>query len=830
MKKLLPIWFIVWLLLFASPKISFAQDVAITVGVTIDGKLHCHPSGGLPEGAIHTLDNDTWYWGTPQGDASGYWYFTFNNIPYGTYIVHIEGCDNENKVRRLTTGEDQISVNQPEATFGPITLVWQEWCSCGPTPSPTPSPSPSPSPGLPPDFFPSGSLTCTPDLVGDQDSRPYYNIPTERACDLCNLTGLFCPSCATSFTVFDEVKWQWKERDLVCEGEGNPDWKITPWEGTITIDPTQAKIPFVGKKGEESEQKYLADYFEGTSEYYEDYPMYWKDWIDYAGVWRKLSPMGYQDILKKQMVERALATSDVQPEGVHHYQLEYRGRICWDLPLLMDALLAFAQSRNIPGIDRLINAAVNRASYCIFEGSTPGVWAAKTAIDFFNDHSPLDITYFHTTNASDKITVLEGHYPPDPSEEDYLEKWNEWRESEWGRLWTVVPMFSHEDTPGEITPYLGSKPLDVFTINNPEAQVEKVPHVARLYESTQEVNNLLLPYVEENGITQKKSEPIIASAEKNVLGEKSFIAQAGSLSTGFSISLSPKGGNQYDLCWSVSGHASGACNYCDWGYCIQPYGFCEPRLPRHCWAGNPTLNCNMGSAHPLSITANPGDTVCATLNISSGVCGGPCCDPDPRQGFSKTACCQILEDGTPTCGEGPVEPPLCGLPEALPVNQCEMLAITDPNPNDDLCCEPINITLEAVDMFNDYPYTPCVYGCECCEPEKPPGCVLPCLCNPECNTWEYRTVNREIGINLLHPYLTEIWEQTGLAETAGLFNIFRPAKITEFREIDASSEITYTQSGFDSIAPSIGKFYFNYLGGVQLAKEWVTRALMPWKE
>lgn len=676
--------------------------------------------------------------------------------------------------------------------------------------------------GLPPNFFPSNSLVCTPDLVGDQDSRPYYNYN----CDLCNLTGLFCPSCATSFTVFDEVSWEWRDKDEECESDVwvTREWPESP-PGTIQINPSDTKIPFVGKKGEESEEKYLADYFEGTNEYYEDYPMYWRDWINYAGVWRKLSPMGYQDQLKKQMVERALTTSDVQSEGVHHYQLEYRGRICWDLPLLIDALLAYAESHNIPIVGKLIDALYRRSSYCVFEGSVPGVTLVLGLIKDFNRLSPLDITYFHTTDASGKLTSLEGHYPPDPLEENYSEKWDEWKESDggwWYKLWQVVPMFSHEDTPGMIIPYLGSKPLDTFGITNPENQVEKVPHVARLYESTQEVQKMLVPSYEENlTLSQKPSEPIIASAknsqsiitsptEKNVLGEKKLLAQ-----------------NQWDAC-----DPDGDCcatiaiqSIC----CSGGTGtvVIDGRGCGHAWV---TINGQFmginalgpGMTYHFGCPTNPG----ATVNVSVAVVNYNIPIPGGHYTVSQSCSMTLDQDGAACCGGPPVPPgPICGLPEALPVNQCEMEAITDANPNDDLCCDPINIELTAVDMFINENYTECSdYTC------GPNGTSL-CPDDP-CLNKETREVNREIGVTLLHPYLTDIWEQTGLADTAGLFNIFRPEdeNIPKFKEIDASSEIVYTQSGFDAIAPSIGKFYFNYLGGVQLAKEWVTRALRPWKE
>jgi len=131
--------------------------------------------------------------------------------------------------------------------------------------------------------------------------------------------------------------------------------------------------------------------------------------------------------------------------------------------------------------------------------------------------------------------------------------------------------------------------------------------------------------------------------------------------------------------------------------------------------------------------------------------------------------------------------------------------------------------LTAKDVFINENYTECTdYTC---------GLTGTQLCPDDpCLNKEKRTISRDIGINLLHPYLTEIWDQTGNVDTSGLFNFFRPDLVPEFEEIDASSEIHYSQTGFDSIEPTVGKFYFNYLGGVQLAKDWLIRALTPWVE
>lgn len=666
---------------------------------------------------------------------------------------------------------------------------------------------------------PFASLTCHPDSTGDRDSRPYYNRPDARGCDLCNMTNMFCSSCATSFTVSDTVSWEWHEKDFDCEGNA---WKRTPWGGDITIDPTQTTIPFVGNKGNEKEDLYLADYFDGTNEYYKNFPQYWLDWVNHAGVLRKLTPMEYQDELKKDMVKRAVkATSQLREGNIHNYELEYIGRICWDLPFLADAFSALLQNLGVPLIDDVAKIVANNAHRCVFSGDIPGPTAFRTAINIFNTAIPgtlFDISYRWGDKETDRLASLDGNFPPELDEENYLEKWQEWKKSEWGRLWEVVPMTSREDTPGWIYPYLGSKPLDTFTILNPDAQIEKVPHVARLYEVTQEIQNIFLPSTTGGLTSQKKTGPIIASpGEEKVLGEKTLLAQACLECPILSIA-NPSYSNgaiywTYSLCHSCPGHG------CIGDVFVGPCGNVQVKenvCPPCFSTSHPAI------APPAPISCPGTAFICAAFKCDN-------CEGCPGSWQSTTcsvevdADCNIIKT---TCGiVGPPSAPTCGLPEARPVNQCELTAIADTNPNDELCCKPIDIKLDAVDMFDEYPYTPCEYDC--------PECVLygMCPCNPECETEETRGVNREIGINLSHPYLTPIWEQTAKNESNGIFNIFRPAEISAFEELDAHSEIHYSQTGFEGLEPPVGKFYYNYLGGVQKAKEWVTtKVLMPYVE
>lgn len=714
--------------------------------------------------------------------------------------------------------------------------------------SPFPIPTPPPYVYVPP-------LTCTPESSKARDSRP-------DACDPCNKTSYKTASCATTFTVQDNVSYE--------RWEGDPDEPhcvLEDWGGVVVIDPSSTTIPFVGKKENEDEQLYLADYFEGTNEYYQDYSQYGLDWINHAGVYRKLTPLGYQDELKKDMVERAQKTVDsggiLMPGGVHDYNVSYKGRLCWDIPFLPDVLLNFAKNLNLPIVGQPIEAIANRGHYCLFEGSLIenfSIDRVEDAIRGFNMLSPIDITFQHTVSTDATLTSLNGHFPPDPSEENYLEKWEEWKASEggkWFNLWSAVPMFSRNDTPGDIAPYIGVKSAD-----QPKyvpIEIEKVPHLARLFEETLELNETLLPegtagapkFVQnqgeeetflastENKVLGQESSSNSCSSNKTatdtnnnvkVLGEKTLLAQGESsncfhLEALSQISFYPgnknaqafihvcfvSDGGDGDINLDLNGsHIAGTnrWNKAGGSFCYGPE-----------WTGSP-LNINLGETASVTYTGY--------VDSHSDIC------PDIRDKIT----CSFDFNGegsiVTNCGPGEgLENEVCNIWGPTEVADCNKEAIKDTNDNDNLCCEPIPINLSATDAFINKNYLPC--GIEI----DPDG-------YDHCNDTIMEAVNRRFGINLAHPYLNEIWNLSTNNETFGIFNIFRPAEIPPFEDLDASSEISYTYCnqyffvpilniyaclGQGKVTPETGEFYFNHLGGVQKAKEWVTtKALMPYVE
>ncbi len=317
-------------------------------------------------------------------------------------------------------------------------------------------------------------------------------------CNLC------CPrpeplttSCATTFTLYKNISFP-----------KNTSQEKIPWESRFIVDPTSASLPFAGKNQEESENQYLADYLEGTNEYYQNYGNL-TTLTNYQGVLKKLTPFEYQNQLKKQLIARASENTEEEKENrIHNYQVKYVGRLCWNTPLWLDAARQIA--------DWLIKKALNinlpdTGHFCLYEDKDASgylgmlIVKGNNIINFipgveetrnFISGLPGMIHVYDSSTYQESLTTLAEHLPPDPNEENYLENYNVWKNEDGGKwyyLWQVVPMLSREDTPGEIKPYIGENPDVTLTIDNEDTLVEKIPHLARLFEASQEVNNILIP-------------------------------------------------------------------------------------------------------------------------------------------------------------------------------------------------------------------------------------------------------------------------------------------------------------------------------------------------
>jgi len=358
--------------------------------------------------------------------------------------------------------------------------------------------------------------------------------PRPAKCNLCDKEAPLTPFCATSFEVFDEIEYRKNEGEIIKED----------WTGNVTIDPTEIKIPFVGKRNMEeetlfqfweisnaSEEKYLADYLEGTDEYYRNHGNK-TTLTNYQGILRKLTPFEYQNQLKKQLITRA------QEKEIHDYKIKYIGRFCWDFPFWLDAtkfvgeeIVDFVNRETVNKIIAFFSHILNYENppeikldipdighYCLYaslQEGTPGWFVAKTS-DFIEKAPIIGDIYKGLTELSQKIPGIVHIYtgkteeenlseiipPPNPNEEKYQEdflkykedflEWKNRDEGEWYRLWQATPMLSREDIQGKIDPYLAYEhPEDTFEVE--EAKIEAVPHLARLYEGSQIISQILTP-------------------------------------------------------------------------------------------------------------------------------------------------------------------------------------------------------------------------------------------------------------------------------------------------------------------------------------------------
>ena len=364
---------------------------------------------------------------------------------------------------------------------------------------------------LPSISFPSSVIlkkSCEKE-ADERNSRP-------TACYLCTESDL-TPSCANSFAVFDKVTY-YKTGGAPIEKD---------WSGDVTVDPSKIKIPFVGLEKNENEINYLADYLEGTNEYYRNY----ENQViisNFQGILRKLTPFDYQNKLKKEIVERA------KNQEIHDYPVRYVGRLCWDAPVWVGGakfVIEELLKLNMPDLNH----------FCIYEDfiNNPLEWALIKGWRVFQALTPDELVnwiseqpgVFHVAynrgvapKPISSFSPDSGSYlkpPPNPndfSKEEYQEKFLEWKYDQDGnltdaaKLWTAIPMLSREDSKGEIDPYLAPEnPKDTFEPEEPG--IEAVPHLARLYEGSQIIHQTLTPEGKE--IEMFNSEEIIKTIPPN---------------------------------------------------------------------------------------------------------------------------------------------------------------------------------------------------------------------------------------------------------------------------------------------------------------------------
>lgn len=653
--------------------------------------------------------------------------------------------------------------------------------------------------------------------------------------EICNRTQYMIPYCAQSFEAHQTIEVSKQDCEYECDGKW---WAQQNWKGTITIDPTETKVPFAGKKKEavdseihEDEIKYLADYFEGTHEYYRDYPLrltlgpftlltygHGVNQIfmtNFQGVLRKLAPYEYQNQRKKQMVERAIASNNGQLQygAIHNYQLNYLRRLCWNAPFWLHVLEAFAERFKLT--DPI--EAWRVLDYCLYYL----VLTDKALMNLIHSLvlNPLNIPHWKEEGVKDYLSTLDGHFPPEPDEEDYVEKWNAWKESNdgyWFKLWQVAPMVTREDTLAYIKPdpQLRDYPGEYWA--GPTEVGIRVPHLARLFETSRWVQQILLPLdpnlertsdqellAKANSVTSPKvlgsSNEGSCGSNGQVLGEKTYLAQ-----------------NQWDAC-----DPDGDCcatitiqSIC----CSKGAGtvVIDGRGCGHAWV---TINGQFvginalgpGMTYHFGCPTDPG----ATVNVSVVVVNYDIPVPGGHYTVSSSCSMTLDQDGAACCDGGPPIPS-CHKPPVPQSPKCVEPAITDTNPNDEICSPKITGELSAMEEIEN-PYCE-----ECME--------VDCILYPTHHCCGYFTVDvyRQMEVKTELPYLSQSWDHS-TDPLQGFFNIFRPAVIPQFEDTPAKSQIKYDFKPGNAV-PEVGDFYYPFLGGVQLGKEWVIEALTPYVE
>lgn len=683
-------------------------------------------------------------------------------------------------------------------------------------------------------------FTCQPTSSINSSSRP-------AECAMCNKGGT-TPDCATTFSVNDTVEIL-KKQGYECNGQY---YVPKTWGGRVNVTANDVTIPFVGKQGQEDEMKYLADYFEGTDEYYRAYKNgspYQQDTVNFAGVNRKLTPMEFQDQVKAAVLTRVNNTTVSNP--ITDYPIRYKERVCWDLPVLADVFLAFVDKIPLPGANLpIIGGIVDkfkdpfrfvaaRTHFCLYENNNSGFNPSlvSEAINFFNalpKPSFFNVETQKTGPWEAKLSEIKTHQPPKITNPNYDTAYNNWKNEaggKWYYLWAAVPLSSREDTQGRIKSEAAKKQFDVYNIdkNSFKETFSSVPHVARLFEQASNIKKMLTSMA-----TSVLGDQTVATDENTqLLAQNTVLAQGGgSFSLGLDLKL-PSGNapglynmdayvsiasapNGCDLlitdnAMNVSYSVGGGCSLYGRGANLDQN---PVRINDLGGCNSPSVNMNIGNSYSINVVVD-------ITNVGGSNCSGW------NSPISASCTMTLTANGfVSTCGGTTVPaPPACGLANAPNITACEKPAITDSNPNDSLCCGTVRTNLNAGELIINPDYTPCSevlsdgtvhFNLDCNDPIK----GIP--------------VSRNIAVNLDQPLLKQIWDATA-NPISGIFNYFRPASYPGFTPLEAKSkeQVSYEYDngqGTGTVSPDKGDFYFPYLGGIQQAKEQTIRSLTPYSQ
>ncbi|MBI4999891.1 hypothetical protein HZB97_03940, partial [Candidatus Gottesmanbacteria bacterium] len=443
-----------------------------------------------------------------------------------------------------------------------------------------------------------------------------------------------------------------------------------------------------------------------------------------------------------------------------------------------------------------------------------------------------------------RLSEFAGHFPP---KRDDFDPYNSWQKTLFGRLWPAVPMVSRDDAPGEI----------IVSVQNPPGVLKSkratpqegsnlvfnasFPHLSRLYEISQKLQALLLPKFPLHSLSSSQTkDPVL---EKKLLASRevmpNLLAQGpppipapitatpqidparskpGAVHYSVTISNTIEGGgpHRFDRIFvTVTNHNTGISQKIEMSNVWQKGG------EQFTWKSE-----RNSYLPPAAIDYKPGDKISVTAQAVfplslPGYTGGQPTTPNASctGTVSSTGVIVAQTCGTaaPPITAGPAKPS-CGNPDIYtPQDFDDPNAIEDKNnpPNLDTICtdpKPIKAFLEV----KNYQAPVSKQALEQAEKER-------AKC-PGCDIQIGLTLSRKIGLDLLIPYLSNIWDQTG-GPQSGLFHIFTPRGF-EFEPLAAKAPIDYRFSPGQA-SPSEGSFFYPFLGGVQKAKKWVIQTLTP---
>ncbi|NMB57171.1 hypothetical protein GYA19_04545 [Candidatus Beckwithbacteria bacterium] len=670
-----------------------------------------------------------------------------------------------------------------------------------------------------PRLTPTKDYTCK---VGD--SLPPEGVLRPSPCEDCSLAVKEpTQSCATQPTLSKKFKWECGEEDDRCNASDYIYYDT--WWANFKIDTKNTTyVPFAGyrditnveSKANRSPDmnNYLRTYFEGTSLYdREDRTTKYdptnltdqQNLIWEQGVFRKLAPVEIQDGLRKKMIKK----------GYNYY-------IC----------------------DCQKNNCENGEAICHYMSE----WNQQAfAYNGRSGRFPPEIKY-EECQASDSST--EYHSCINRVEAKYMELLKKYLNTDYGKLWAYIPMFSREDAPGIVTMTIEHIPGTLGEAGTTPTKSTyqypmSFPHLAGVYESTQELFKLLTPFDKQQSIVDSQnSTSLNQSSNLGGIDNEVLLAQANTQSdsqevkllaeqpqnssstttppTWYKNSLRISKNNDGDYYWNAKLEKntefpnSGAYDMAHFHYTVTVNGIEVLKVVNS--GESVSGGINQSGKIPDGIV-KPGEKVLIQMSITEGTQWGQATKEDlvPK---TFTQECEIGKGGeilTETCvAPPPIPEPTPGpcTPNGSGINKvCEAEdPIKDINPNDEVCC---NVNARAYIKNYRIAIPEGVYQSmdHCCPPK-----YVGDNCPRQGGTV---TMTRQIEVRLKIPYLEKIYQYTTDKET-GFFNIFRPhSEIKSFPKNDAKTGIKYviTAAGGENSDAAVLGITTNFLAQAQDSSE-----------